>query len=98
MFALTLVVVGVVPFALIGIIRFLSWAAPAQFRWAERLEREHHRAYWFVMAATYLFIGVGFFLISRPDRVLGVAFVAMGVVSTVKAARGRSDAPTTPVL
>ena len=96
MFAIVLLVVAIVPFALLGAIRLVAWAAPAQARWAIRLEREHFKAYWYLFGATYLFVGIVHFVKSTGEPVFGTAFTAMGVLSLVRAVRGRRESPATP--
>jgi len=96
MFAIVLLVVAIVPFALLGAIRLVAWAAPANARWAMKLERDHYKAYWSIVGAMYLVTGIGYFVKPSGEPVFGTMFTAMGVLSLVRAVRGRREAPAPP--
>jgi hypothetical protein len=82
-------IVAIVPFALYGAIRIGAWAAPALFRWSERIERQFYRTYWLVSGGAYLLMGILHFTLKRGEPIFGVAFVAIGLASAWRGMRGR---------
>jgi hypothetical protein len=89
MFVAVLLVAAIVPFALLGAVRFVARAAPTYCRWATDFERQHQTGYWMLMATMYLLLGVGYFVTKKSEPVFGGLFTAMGLASIVKAVRSR---------
>jgi hypothetical protein len=63
-----LLLAALVPIALLGVVRFTAWAAPAAIRW----ERRHRTGFSMLVAGMYLLLAAGFVLHARSEHGLAV--------------------------